>query len=59
VATRQYAKRQMTWFRHEAGIHWLEGFGDDPRVQHQVIQFLRDAGLAAGSPRGSVSQRVP
>ena len=33
IATRQYAKRQMTWFRREAGILWLEGFGDDPRVE--------------------------
>jgi tRNA dimethylallyltransferase len=25
--TRNYAKRQMTWFRKEAGIAWLKGFG--------------------------------
>jgi tRNA dimethylallyltransferase len=47
VATRQYAKRQMTWFRHEAGIIWLGGFGDDPRVQSQVIELLHDIGIAA------------
>ena len=47
VATRRYAKRQMTWFRHEAGIIWFGGFGDDPEVQSQVINFLRDAGIAA------------
>jgi tRNA dimethylallyltransferase len=23
-ATHQYAKRQMTWFRHRPGIHWLD-----------------------------------
>ncbi len=28
IATRQYAKRQRTWFRREPGIVWLEGFGD-------------------------------
>jgi tRNA dimethylallyltransferase len=28
-ATRRYAKRQMTWFRKEPLVHWLEGFGDD------------------------------
>jgi tRNA A37 N6-isopentenylltransferase MiaA len=22
--TRRYAKRQMTWFRRMAGIHWFE-----------------------------------
>ncbi|MGO8732900.1 MAG: tRNA (adenosine(37)-N6)-dimethylallyltransferase MiaA [Terriglobia bacterium] len=47
VATRQYAKRQMTWFRHEAGIIWLDGFGDDPRVQRQVIELLHHLGIAA------------
>jgi tRNA dimethylallyltransferase len=29
---RNYAKRQMTWFRREAGMHWLEGFGVDDEV---------------------------
>lgn len=31
-ATRQFAKRQLTWFRREPDITWLSGFGDDPRV---------------------------
>jgi len=31
--TRQYAKRQLTWFRAERDITWLEGFGDDPHLQ--------------------------
>ena len=26
---RNYAKRQMTWFRREADVHWLEMFGED------------------------------
>lgn len=26
---RHYAKRQLTWFRREAGVRWIEGFGDD------------------------------
>ena len=46
VATRRYAKRQMTWFRQEAGIIWFGGFGDDPRVQSQVINALHDLGIA-------------
>jgi tRNA dimethylallyltransferase len=25
--TRQYAKRQITWFRRETGLVWLKGFG--------------------------------
>jgi tRNA dimethylallyltransferase len=27
-ATRQFAKRQITWFRKEPGVHWLHSFGD-------------------------------
>jgi tRNA dimethylallyltransferase len=50
VATRRYAKRQMTWFRHEGGITWLGGFGDDPRIQSQVINLLHELGVAA--PKG-------
>src|SRR6185312_9735036 len=26
---RNYAKRQITWFRREPDVHWIEGFGDD------------------------------
>ncbi|HYH86407.1 MAG TPA: tRNA (adenosine(37)-N6)-dimethylallyltransferase MiaA [Pyrinomonadaceae bacterium] len=38
---RHYAKRQLTWFRREAGVEWVEGFGDDPRVQAEVAARLR------------------
>jgi tRNA dimethylallyltransferase len=31
--TRQYAKRQLTWFRREANVHWLAGFGGDRKIQ--------------------------
>ena len=41
LATRQYAKRQMTWFRREAGVHWLESFGDDPAVQANTLAMTR------------------
>jgi tRNA dimethylallyltransferase len=30
---RNYAKRQLTWFRRDPTIHWLTGFGDDASVQ--------------------------
>jgi tRNA dimethylallyltransferase len=45
-ATRQYAKRQLTWFRKDAGVHWLDGFGDDPRVQDEARGWLRQQRLA-------------
>jgi tRNA dimethylallyltransferase len=35
-AHRNYAKRQMTWFRRERDVTWLPGFGDDPRVQAEA-----------------------
>ncbi len=37
---RHYAKRQLTWFRREPGVEWVEGFGDDPLVQEKVIAKL-------------------
>jgi tRNA dimethylallyltransferase len=40
AATRQYAKRQMTWFRREAGVKWFEGFGDDQHIQQSVTEWL-------------------
>ncbi|HXT23272.1 MAG TPA: tRNA (adenosine(37)-N6)-dimethylallyltransferase MiaA [Candidatus Eisenbacteria bacterium] len=39
--TRQYAKRQLTWFRREPGVHWLPGFGDDPHIQSASRDLLR------------------
>jgi len=37
---RHYAKRQLTWFRREPDVEWLAGFGDDERVQLQLIARL-------------------
>ncbi|HEX7958037.1 MAG TPA: tRNA (adenosine(37)-N6)-dimethylallyltransferase MiaA [Pyrinomonadaceae bacterium] len=37
---RHYAKRQLTWFRREPGVEWVEGFGEDPRVQSEVARRL-------------------
>ncbi len=34
---RHYAKRQLTWFRHEPDVQWFDGFGDDARVQREVL----------------------
>jgi tRNA dimethylallyltransferase len=36
-AHRNYAKRQMTWFRREPDVYWLAGLGDDPAIQAQSI----------------------
>jgi tRNA dimethylallyltransferase len=39
-ATRQFAKRQITWFRKEPEVHWLFGFGDDPEILRASVEFL-------------------
>ena len=36
-AHRNYAKRQLTWFRREPEVSWLKGFGDDPRIQQEAL----------------------
>jgi tRNA dimethylallyltransferase len=41
-AHRNYAKRQMTWFRREPEVHWLHGFGDDPQIQSAAIALIED-----------------
>jgi tRNA dimethylallyltransferase len=35
---RHYSKRQMTWFRREKRVEWIDGFGDDPSVQEMVMR---------------------
>jgi tRNA dimethylallyltransferase len=44
LETRRYAKRQITWFRKEHGVHRLSGFGDDPRVQAEALAILEREG---------------
>ena len=53
--TRRYAKRQLTWFRKEHGIHWLNGFGDDPQVQREALEWLCREGLRASRGSGATS----
>ena len=36
-AHRNYAKRQMTWFRREPEVMWLENFGNDLGLQRDAI----------------------
>jgi tRNA dimethylallyltransferase len=39
--TRNYAKRQLTWFRREAGLVRLAGFGDSAAVRDAAIVRVR------------------
>lgn len=39
---RNYAKRQLTWFRREPEIFWLHGFGDETRTRKKVEQIIEE-----------------
>jgi tRNA dimethylallyltransferase len=39
---RNFAKRQMTWFRREPDIHWLKGFGDAENVEACALKLVED-----------------
>jgi tRNA dimethylallyltransferase len=37
---RNYAKRQLTWFRREPDVHWFEAFGNDPETQRTAADLV-------------------
>jgi len=37
---RNYAKRQVTWFRREPSVYWLESFGDQPETVRAAIALV-------------------
>ncbi len=41
LETRQYAKRQLTWFRRDPEIVWLTGFGDSREVIENCLTVIR------------------
>jgi tRNA dimethylallyltransferase len=38
----RYSKRQLTWFRKEPNVRWLEGAGETPAVQQQAASIVRE-----------------
>ena len=48
LATRHYAKRQMTWFRKDKSIRWFAGPGDDAEVQRKICEWV-SKDIGAGS----------
>jgi tRNA dimethylallyltransferase len=38
---RNYAKRQLTWFRREPDVHWIEAFGDEPATIERGDELVR------------------
>jgi tRNA dimethylallyltransferase len=37
---RNYAKRQMSWFRHKETVDWLEGFGGEENLQEKLWKMI-------------------
>ena len=42
ILTRNYAKRQITWFRRESGVRWLAGFGDSTEIRKQALRAIEE-----------------
>jgi tRNA dimethylallyltransferase len=42
-AHRNYAKRQITWFRREPDVNWIAGFGDQSEVQDQALTLIQSS----------------
>ena len=40
-AHRNYAKRQMTWFRREPEVVWFKGFGDEGQIQADALARVK------------------
>lgn len=37
---RNYAKRQMSWFRRETDVVWLDGFGNEAEIQRELFEIM-------------------
>ncbi len=44
---RNFAKRQMTWFRREPEVHWIAGFGDQPETIRQAEEMMAASAQSA------------
>jgi len=42
-AHRNYAKRQMTWFRREPEVTWFPGFGDEPALIEAAVPLVQQS----------------
>jgi tRNA dimethylallyltransferase len=40
---RNYAKRQMTWFRREPDVHWIAGFGDEAETLRLAMDLAQQS----------------
>jgi tRNA dimethylallyltransferase len=44
---RNYAKRQLTWFRREPDVHWIEDFGDAAETLELAVELIRQSANAS------------
>lgn len=54
-ATRNYAKRQLTWFRKEENVTWFPGFGDEGSLGSDVEACVEDFIQAGTRPPSGTS----
>ena len=40
---RNYAKRQLTWFRREPDVHWLRGLGSEDKIREEAFGLVQAA----------------
>jgi len=40
---RNYAKRQLTWFRREPDVHWIVGFGDEAEALRKAAELVQQS----------------
>ena len=40
---RNYAKRQLTWFRREPEVRWLAGFGGDAAIAALAVELVQQS----------------
>jgi tRNA dimethylallyltransferase len=40
---RNYAKRQLTWFRREPEVDWIDAFGDEAESRRRAVQLVESA----------------
>jgi tRNA dimethylallyltransferase len=40
---RNYAKRQLTWFRREPEVNWIESFGDEAETVRTAVELVQNS----------------
>ena len=56
---RNYAKRQLTWFRREPEVHWIEHFGDAAEAKAQAFAWVHTALGPSARPATGASPAHP